>query len=102
MIKQEIEDKLEAVKRISREYSAEVIKSMVEISLNNKYPPSTRVQAAQIVLDRAFGKPKEDSSERDNTKGSFISILRGIKKPEPKIPIIESETLDMFELKNEA
>ena len=69
MIEKPTESELEAVKKISREYSADVIKSMVEITLNKKYPPSTRVQAAQIVLDRAFGKPKVHDK-----KGGLVMI----------------------------
>ena len=103
----EVSEAHEKVKRICREYSVDVMKSMIEICLNNKYPASTRVQSAQIILDRGFGKPKEDNSDKDNTKGSFISILRGIKKAEPlnKSPKeTEAQTLEMFpqEVKIEA
>lgn len=94
----EIDIKVDEVKKLCLEYSVEVTRSMIEIALNKKYPPSVRTQAGMLVLNRGLGMPRQAVEVKDTQKGSFISILRNIKKPES----ISEPNLEMFPTEKEA
>ena len=85
----------EEVKKISRDYAPEVIRSMVEIAINKKYPASTRVQAGQVVLSRAYGKPDESIKVKNDGGGSFISVLRKIESSKTVTKEIKEDQPDL-------
>lgn len=45
------------VRELARQYTDEAVNTLAEIANNPKSPPSARVQAANALLDRAWGKP---------------------------------------------
>lgn len=47
------------VKQIARKHTAAAIKTLVGIMNQPKAPPAARVSAANVVLDRGWGKPPQ-------------------------------------------
>ena len=45
---------------MARAHAAEAIETLVEIMLNKKASPSSRTLAAIALLDRGYGKPKQE------------------------------------------
>jgi hypothetical protein len=50
---------LAEVKQLAREYTAEAISALADIVKDKKAPPAARVGAAQVILDRGYGKPTQ-------------------------------------------
>jgi hypothetical protein len=44
--------------KLARECSVDAIKVLHQIVLSDRYPTSSRVAAASVLLDRGFGRPK--------------------------------------------
>lgn len=44
------------VKELAKKHTEDAMKVLVDVATNEKSPPSARVQAAQILLDRGWGK----------------------------------------------
>lgn len=44
---------------LSREFSPDAVRALHEIAIDRRLDPRARVVAANSLLDRAFGKPKE-------------------------------------------
>ncbi len=45
------------VRRLAREYTAEAIETLAEIMADEKAPESSRIEAANSLLDRGYGRP---------------------------------------------
>lgn len=48
-----------SIRELAKTYTQAAIKTLAEIAQNSKAPPSSRVQAATALLDRAWGKPAQ-------------------------------------------
>jgi len=59
---------IENIRELARNHTEEAIKTLVEISNNPKSSDSARVQAANALLDRAWGKPTQYN---DNLNQNF-------------------------------
>ena len=47
------------VQELARQFTVEVIETLVEIMQDQKAPAAARIAAANSLLDRAFGKPPQ-------------------------------------------
>lgn len=54
-----IETTHQLVVQLARQYSSEAIEALATICADPLNPPAARVSAANAILDRAWGKPKE-------------------------------------------
>jgi hypothetical protein len=48
-----------SIRELAKTYTQAAISTLAEIAQNPKAPPSSRVQAATALLDRAWGKPAQ-------------------------------------------
>ena len=48
-----------AIRDVAREYTADAIKTLVEVMGDNTQPAPARVSAANALLDRGYGKPSQ-------------------------------------------
>ena len=51
------------VQELARQYATEALKTLVDISRDEKAPPAARVAAANAILDRGYGKPTQAVSQ---------------------------------------
>lgn len=74
------------IRHLARPYSPEALEVLVEIMRDTDAPPAARIVAANGVLDRAWGKPKEtleldtgpDAETRKVLSGVSVEDLRGL------------------------
>jgi hypothetical protein len=71
---QSVEDE---IRSIGIKYAPAIMRSLVNVAINPKSPPTTVIMASNIIFDRCFGKPKASLNVTANT-GSFVEILRGL------------------------
>jgi hypothetical protein len=51
---------LQEVEEAARRHTPEAIRALASIANNEKAPPAARVSAAVALLDRAWGRPRQD------------------------------------------
>jgi len=61
---------------MARTHSAEALATLVAIMTNGEAPATARVSAANAVLDRAWGKPRQDL-ELASSREALAAIQRG-------------------------
>ena len=61
---------------MARAHSAEALATLVAIMTNGEAPATARVSAANAVLDRAWGKPRQDL-ELASSREALAAIQRG-------------------------
>ena len=62
-----------------RAYTEESIRHLAAIMRQREYPPAARVQAANILLDRGWGRPPQAHTGEDgeDIKVTIRTILEG-------------------------
>lgn len=48
------------MKALARAHAPDAISTLKSIMANEKAPPAARISAAAAILDRGYGKPKQD------------------------------------------
>lgn len=84
------------IRDIAREYTDEAIKTLVEISSNPRVSASARVQAANALLDRGWGKPMQ-YAQHMSVKGSLEEFLDKVAETEG-IKTIETSSREVDDL----
>lgn len=51
---------LQEVEEAARQHTPAAMEALVSIAKNEEAPPAARVSAASVLLDRAWGKPRQD------------------------------------------
>jgi hypothetical protein len=69
----------ERVQDLANGYSLMAIETLADIARNTATPPSTRVSAANAILDRSIGKPKQEAEVKHTGQVSLIAILDKIR-----------------------
>lgn len=71
------------VPTLARSYGPEAVETLAKIMRNEEAPPNARVKAAEVLLDRGFGKAPAiihnigHRSPREYTDEELIAILSG-------------------------
>lgn len=68
------------IKEAAAEYSQEALDVLVKVARNTKSPAAARVAAANGILDRAHGKPKQAVDVDANVRAAVTQIERRIVK----------------------
>jgi hypothetical protein len=68
------------VREAAKEYTPAALKTLANIMNNEKAPPSARVQAAALLLDRAWGKPMQPVSGDSDTP-LVVEIVQRVRAP---------------------
>lgn len=66
------------VAELSKQFSPEAVKTLAKIMNDKMTPAGTRVAAANAILDRAIGKPKQQSEVTHTGTVSIAHILEKI------------------------
>lgn len=69
----------ERVQDLANGYSKMAINTLAEIAKDKENPASTRVSAANAILDRSIGKPKQEAEVKHSGQVNLISILEKIR-----------------------
>ena len=80
------------IRDMAREHTNRAIQTLVEIANNPKVSASARVQAANALLDRAWGKPMH-YAQNMNVNGSLMDILEEVAEDMRSGAVSEAETL---------
>lgn len=84
------------VRELARSHTAEAITTLKEIMSDQEALESARIAAATALLDRGWGKPKQDMSiinvedpVDEWTTAELINVLRQFQQPEQSIGTLE-------------
>jgi hypothetical protein len=67
------------IRQLARQYTTEALETLVSILWDTESGASARVSAANILLDRAWGKPTQ--SVDDNVNGSVaVYVITGVPR----------------------
>ena len=69
------------VKAVAATYTAQALETLAEIMQDGTAPHSARVAAANALLDRAVGKPRQELEHASNEKEAVTVIIREFVKP---------------------
>lgn len=69
------------VKAVAGSYTTAALETLAEIMQDATAPHSARVSAANALLDRAVGKPRQQLEHAGNEKEPLTVILREIVRP---------------------
>jgi hypothetical protein len=64
------------IRSLCRAYTGEAIRHLAAIMRQREYPPAARVQAANILLDRGWGKPAQMHTGEEG--GEIRVVIRQI------------------------
>jgi hypothetical protein len=68
------------VREAAKKYTPQALKTLANIMSNEKAPPSARVQAASVLLDRAWGRAVQPVSGDSDTP-LVVEIVQRIREP---------------------
>lgn len=71
----------ETAAELARMHTVEAIETLAEVTNNKKAPPIARVAAANALLDRGWGKPKEMVELDANVKTDSVPIIQIVRAP---------------------
>jgi hypothetical protein len=88
------------VQALAREYSSPAIRTLGELMRSDATPPGVRVRAAELLLDRAWGRPLQSTVSanldvRQLTDAELIEIIREgeamreLPTPEPTVGVVD-------------
>ena len=69
-------DKHVALSELAREHTADALKTLVDICKDKETPAAARVSAASALLDRGYGKPRQEV-EHSGEVNSYDPRLNG-------------------------
>ena len=69
------------VKAVAGSYTTAALATLAEIMQDGTAPHSARVSAANALLDRAVGKPRQELEHAGSEKEPLTVIVREIVKP---------------------
>jgi len=69
------------IKEAASEYSGEALSVLVTVARDTGSPAAARVAAANAILDRAHGKPKQAVDVDANIKAAVTEVRRVIVDP---------------------
>ena len=70
-----------SVKAVAATYTTAALETLAEIMQDGTAPHSARVAAANALLDRAVGKPRQEIEHGGNAQEPLTVIIREIVKP---------------------
>ena len=76
----------ETVAELARAHTATAIETLVEVMSGKGNEPRDRVAAANALLDRGWGKPKESVDLDARVEGGVVPIIQFVRQPDPEQP----------------
>ena len=70
-----------SVKAVAATYTTQALETLAEIMRDGTAPHSARVSAANSLLDRAHGKPRQELEHAGSEKEPLTVIVREFVKP---------------------
>ena len=64
------------VKAVAATYTTAAVETLAEIMQDSNAPPAARVSAANALLDRAWGKPRQELEHAGNTAEPLQILIR--------------------------
>ena len=69
------------VKALAGSYTSAALETLAEIMQDDAAPPAARVSAANSLLDRAHGRPRQELEHAGSEKEPLTVIIREFVKP---------------------
>jgi hypothetical protein len=63
------------IQDLAREFTQDAFDTLVEIMADVETPPKTRVSAASAILDRGWGRPKQEIEAGENMIGFLADLI---------------------------
>ena len=84
------------IRSLCRAYTGEAIRHLAAIMRQREYSPAARVQAANILLDRGWGKPAQAHTGQDGEDIHVVirQIIDSAEEFEPLLIEHETQTRD--------
>lgn len=74
----------ETIAELARAHTAEALATLVEVCNAKQNEPRDRVSAANAILDRGWGKPKESVDLDAKVEGSGVPVIQIVRyAPDP-------------------
>lgn len=73
------------VKALAGNYTTAALATLADIMQDDSAPPAARVSAANALLDRAHGKPRQELEHAGSEKEPVTVIIREFVKPPPQL-----------------
>lgn len=73
----------ETVAELARAHTAKAIKTLVEVMTARANEPKDRIAAANALLDRGWGKPKESVDLDARVEGNAVPVIQFVRAPDP-------------------
>ena len=70
--------RLADIRSLARVHTASAINTLAQIMVQKKAPPAARVSAAQVLLDRGWGKPNQPVTNEHGISPMMIELMRAI------------------------
>lgn len=69
----------ETLSKLARAHTAEALATLVEVCNGKMNEPRDRVQAANAILDRGWGKPKESVDVDAKVEGTGVPVIQIVR-----------------------
>ena len=73
----------ESIAELARAHTAEALATLVEVCTGKANEPRDRVAAANAILDRGWGKPKESMDLDAKVEGVGVPIIQIVRYDQP-------------------
>ncbi len=64
----------DSMKELARNYAVEAIHALAEIVHNEDYSPTARVQAAKLIIERAYGTVTTEPEDRSGAEEEQLTF----------------------------
>jgi hypothetical protein len=73
----------ESIAELARMHTTEALATLVEVCMSRGNEPRDRVAAANAILDRGWGKPKESMDLDAKVEGAGVPIIQIVRYDQP-------------------
>lgn len=84
------------VKSLAKDVGAKAVATLEAVMDDVTMPPAVRVAAANSLLDRGYGKPKQTVDVNDTTAVSWLDLVKASMRPDVEArvrPLVETYAL---------
>lgn len=74
----------ETIAQLARAHTTEALATLVEVCTGKANEPRDRVAAANAILDRGWGKPKESVDLDAKVTGNVVPVIQFVRQPDPE------------------
>ena len=66
-----------SLQELARDHTEAAVQTLIDVMVNDQQPAPARVGAANAILDRGWGRPKQEHDVGDNLRDMLAEIIAG-------------------------